>query len=59
MPIEVNEIAIQLKVRDEQGAAGEFVSEPGGEGLTQEERDAIVADCVARVLRVLKAREER
>ena len=59
MPIEVNEIAIQLKVRDGDGAAGESVPASGGESLTQEERDAIVADCVARVLRVLKAREER
>lgn len=59
MTIEVNEIAIQLKVRDEPGAESEPGSESDGGGLTQQGRDAIVADCVARVLRILKAREER
>ena len=59
MPIEVNEIAIQLKVHEGEAAAGKSAPAPCGGSLTQEERDAIVADCVARVLRVLKAREER
>lgn len=59
MPIEINEIAIQLKVRDE--ANGESVGAPdcGHESVREAEREAIVADCVARVLRTLKALRER
>jgi hypothetical protein len=59
MPIEVNEIAIQLRVSDGESAEGEPVTVPGGVSLTQQERDAIVADCVSCVLRALKARRER
>lgn len=55
MTIEINEIAIQLKVREEAGT--ESVSMPVG--LREPEREAIVADCVARVLRALKVRRER
>lgn len=55
MPIEINEIAIQLKVRD--GTGGETVDAP--EPLREAEREAIVADCVARVLRALKVRRGR
>jgi hypothetical protein len=55
MPIEINEIAIQLKVRDADAAPGPSLSEAPREP----DREAIVADCVARVLRALKARQER
>ena len=59
MPIEINEIAIQLKVRDEASAASGSPSVTGGEGMSEPEREAIVADCVSRVLRALKAQRER
>jgi hypothetical protein len=55
MPIEINEIAIQLKVRDE--AVAENAAAP--EAIREGEREAIVADCVARVLRAIKAQQER
>jgi hypothetical protein len=59
MPIEVNEIAIQLKVRDGESAEGESETVAESESLAQPERDAIVAECVTRVLRMLNARRER
>lgn len=61
MPLEINEIAINMQVAD---AAGEQrprpsepeTAEPAADKLDREE---LVRDCVRRVLRVLKAGEER
>jgi hypothetical protein len=55
MPIEINEIAIQLKVREEAVAERAIVPE----AMRESEREAIVADCVARVLRAVRAQRER
>lgn len=58
MPIEINEIAIQLQVRDDARRAGGRTAAQDDAALIVD-RDAIVADCVARVLRVLKTQRER
>lgn len=58
MPIEINEIAIQMKVRDDAALADDAVGF-NGRPLTAAEREALVADCVARVLAALKTRRER
>ncbi|MCP3100287.1 DUF5908 family protein [Myxococcus sp. K15C18031901] len=63
MPLEVNEIGIQLRVRDGVDAAGpETPSTPVGDcGCSDEkkERQALVEECLRRVLQVLRARQER
>lgn len=59
MPIEINEIAIQLKVRDEAGMEGDSTPPAAGEGPRDAGREELVADCVSRVLRALKAQQER
>jgi hypothetical protein len=61
MPIEINEIAIQMKVGDEADAAAKSDNTAAscGPALSGPERDAIVTDCVARVLRALQAQQER
>jgi hypothetical protein len=58
MPIEINEIAIQLQVRDDSDGPA---ARPAAQAAAPrgEDREAIVADCVARVLRVLKMQRER
>lgn len=54
MPFEVREIAIQMQVGDRDQPA------PSGvENLAQEEREAIIEDCVQRVLAMLKSQQER
>jgi hypothetical protein len=61
MPIEINEIAIQMKVGEEAGAAAQTDSPDlsCGSALSASERDSIVADCVKRVLRALDMHRER
>lgn len=59
MPIEINEIAIQLKVRDEAGVADDDAPPDAGEGSGDAGREELVAECVSRVLRALKAQQER
>lgn len=62
MPIEINEIAIQMKVGDEADAEADAKTKTKtessalscGNALSGPERDAIVADCVKRVLRALE-----
>jgi len=55
MPIEINEIAIQFQVRDNAGNRTAVQDD----AASIMDRDAIVADCVARVLRALKTQRER
>ncbi|MCE9672069.1 DUF5908 family protein [Myxococcus stipitatus] len=63
MPLEVNEIGIQLRVRDGADASSsDKPSTPVGDcGCSDEkkERQAMVEECLRRVLQVLRARQER
>jgi hypothetical protein len=59
MPIEINEIAIQMKVSEDAGGSGEGACGTDGNAQGAAEREAIVADCVRRVLQALKAQRER
>ncbi|NVJ26433.1 MULTISPECIES: DUF5908 family protein [Myxococcus] len=63
MPLEVNEVGIQMSVR---GGSGEAIPEtpstPVGDCGCDDEKQAhqkVVEDCVRRVLQILKARQER
>lgn len=58
MPIEIKELHIRVSVNTPAGArpAGAPGPAPGAEG---EARGALVADCVERVLEILRDREER
>lgn len=57
MPIVVDEVVISVDLANEGGAAG-----PGGarpSGGTDLDRQALVNECVERVLEILADREER
>ncbi len=58
MPIEIKELHIRVSVNPPAGArpAGAPGPAPGAEG---EARGALVAECVERVLEILRDREER
>jgi uncharacterized protein DUF5908 len=58
MALEVSEIGIQMRVcgAGEAGGTQDPAPATGAEGL---DREAIVDDCVRRVLQVLRRREER
>jgi hypothetical protein len=52
MPIVIDEVVISVEVREEPSTAGQQGALPA------DERQAIVAECVERVLEILKRREE-
>lgn len=58
MPIEIKELHIRVSVNAPAAAkpAGAPGTAPGAEG---EPREALVADCVERVLEILRDQEER
>lgn len=61
MPLEIRQIGIRLQVDEAQGRDGGDApapSEPGA-GLGQDERAAIVDECVRRVLRELTLARRR
>jgi hypothetical protein len=67
VPLEINEIAIQMQVQQEgtraepseSSTSGATVSVPAGCDNFEMERSEIVEDCVRRVLQVLKTMRER
>jgi hypothetical protein len=54
MPVEIKELVIRATVAEPEGTAASGGSAPGGE----QEREAIVRDCVDQVLAILREREE-
>jgi uncharacterized protein DUF5908 len=58
MPIEISEIGIRMRVDDDPGH-GRSGRGPGWSGRGEAEREAVIAECVRRVLQALKARQER
>jgi hypothetical protein len=56
MPLIVDEIVISVEVTNAQ--AGGAAPAPGG-GADAEQRQALLAECVERVLEILERREER
>ncbi len=63
MALEINEIGIQMRVRDDAAAPASreaaAPAKPGGDGGGADGRDDIVDECVRRVLHALKAAQER
>jgi len=59
MPLEIREIGIRMRVEDGAPAPRQVLvrAEPGERD--ERARDAIVEDCVRRVLAILKTRQER
>ena len=56
MPLEIREIGINMRVGGEDVAPARNDADEGDDG---EVRDAIVQDCVRRVLAILRTRQER
>ena len=59
MALEINEIGIRMRVFDGNGEAKPSPKKPDQSGCGDEERQQIVEDCVQRVLKILKATQER
>jgi Family of unknown function (DUF5908) len=63
MPLVIDEVVISVEVAEQGGGAGGGGAEGGGGGAgapaAGEDRQALVAECVERVLEVLREREER
>ncbi|GEN05995.1 hypothetical protein SAMN05443572_102888 [Myxococcus fulvus] len=63
MPLEVNEVGIQVSVKDGSGGDGlEVSSTPVADcnhAEEQAEKERMMEECVRRVLQVLKAQRER
>jgi hypothetical protein len=57
MPVEISEIGIRMRVDDDKGR--ERGSDRLGETERDAQREAIIDECVRRVLQALKARQER
>jgi hypothetical protein len=55
MPLEIREIGIRMRVGESELAPARVVDEDHDE----RSRDAIVEDCVRRVMAILKTRQER
>ena len=55
MPVEIRELIIRAVVKDEPNTARHSDSEP----YQQQDTQAIVADCVKQVLKVLQRKQER
>jgi hypothetical protein len=58
MPIFVDEVVISVEVED-RPAGDSRSSAPGASPSTTEDKQALVAECVERVLEILAQREER
>lgn len=58
MPIVIDEVVISVEVED-RPAGGTRSSAPNASPSTPEDKQALVAECVERVLEVLAQREER
>ena len=60
MPLEINEIAIRLRVDDEAGDSRRPSGDEGGDCACDElDRAGIVEDCVRQVLRALQNAQGR
>jgi hypothetical protein len=60
MPIEINEIGIRMRVRDDEGGGRGAAPGSGPSYHSWEaDREALVAECVRRVLQALKTGRER
>lgn len=62
MPIEIKELHIRIAVNAPQG--GQSAAPIGGSGgkagdNTEQDKDAMVADCVEQVLQILRNKEDR
>ncbi len=58
MPLQIDEISVSMQVLGDAPERGEAGSSRCGQS-EEAEREAIVVDCVRRVLSILHAREER
>ena len=56
MPLEVNEIGIVMRVRDDFGRPGDAGAD---HEQSEERREELIEECVRRVLQVLKMERER
>ena len=56
MPLEIREIGIRMRVGEHEPAPAQIVA---GEERDERARDALVEDCVRRVMAILKSRQER
>lgn len=59
MPLEINEIGIQMRVREEGGSARRQPSQAQAGECRDLEREEIVDDCVRRVLKILRTLDTR
>jgi hypothetical protein len=62
MPIEIKELHIRVSVNAPQGqpsAGGQPAATPAGGGGQDNDKDAIVAECVEQVLEILQNKAER
>jgi hypothetical protein len=56
MPLEIREIGIRMRVGEDEAGQPEPIA---GEERDERAHDALVEDCVRRVLAILKTRQER
>lgn len=54
MPLEINEIAVRLRVGDGQPDQGDEASDQGIAAALAETKESIIDECLHRVLRALK-----
>ena len=59
MPLEISEIDIQMRVGEAHRDAAAPREEASGEGCSDNDRAAIVEDCLRRVLHILKHMQGR
>lgn len=57
--IEINELAIQMTIADTPAPSGNAVSSHGLTEQSKKAREALIADCVQSVLRILGSRGDR
>ena len=56
MPIEIRELHIRATVNQDDSTGGKT---PVSATISQEDKDAIIAECVEKVLQVLKKKKDR
>lgn len=59
MPLEIREIAIRMRVGETDAPANDALASPLQHGRDERGRDAIIEECVRRVMATLKTRQER
>ena len=59
MALEISEIGIRMRVRDDEEESGERRERAAEPECGDVDREEIVADCVRRVLQLLRTAEER